>query len=292
MRRLAVTLEQGADDPNAVGWREAARGIETRADAAMAERGQYWLLPLVAARMRRDRARGLDPVAPDWADPAALAGKPPPGPTVKAWLVRDAASASLMLQDRSAGPRQSPLGPPDKPLTLDAGGLSVRIGMGPSYWRPAVRLPMRLAGLDAADPIRLKTSREQLTLAPLLRPGGLASWGCYRGGLHLDTPRLGKQSARFKTEVCTGIDSGGFHLAGRWGEDPGLPVSRQVHLNFGLDAPHGVYADLTLETPHGRATQVSWQWRRRRTRIASRQPGPEERSDALHPDTSPTIARR
>jgi len=69
-------------------------------------------------------------------------------------------------------PRQSPLGPPDKPLTLDAGGLSVRVGLEPGYWRPADSLPLRLAGLDAADSIRLETSREQLTLAPLVRPRG------------------------------------------------------------------------------------------------------------------------
>ncbi|MBM4202365.1 MAG: formylglycine-generating enzyme family protein [Gammaproteobacteria bacterium] len=94
-----------------------------------------------------------------------------------------------------------------------------------------------------------------MTLAPLVRPRGLASWGCYRGGLHLDAPRLGEQSAPFNSEDCTVIDSGGFHLVARWGEAPGWPVSRQVHLNFGLDAPYGVYADLSLETSHGRATQ-------------------------------------
>jgi hypothetical protein len=179
MRRLAVTLEQGADDPNAAGWREAARGIETRADTVMAERGKDWLLPLAAARMRRDLARGLEPVAPDWADPAALAEALPPGPTVEAWLVRDAAGAGLVLQDRPAGPRQSSVGPPDAPLTLDGGGLSVRIGAERSRWHPADRLPLRLAGLDAADPIRLETSREQLTIAPLVRPRGTAIlWDC------------------------------------------------------------------------------------------------------------------
>ncbi|MFM8443680.1 MAG: hypothetical protein ACKN9W_10145, partial [Methylococcus sp.] len=73
MRRLAATLEQAGAAPNAAGWREAARGIETRADAVMAERGKDWLLSLAAARMRRERDMGLEPVAPDWADPAALA---------------------------------------------------------------------------------------------------------------------------------------------------------------------------------------------------------------------------
>ena len=304
MRRLTVTLQQGDAESNAAGWREAARGIETRADTVMAERGKDWLLPLVAARMRRERAMGLEPVAPEWADPATLAeALGQTGPGVNAWLVRDAASTSLVLQGRPAGIRQSPLGGPDAALPLDAGGLRLRIGDGPVVWHSPDRLPLRVASLDTDSAIRLETSREKLTIAPLVRPRGSAGWHCDVSGLCVNTPILGGQSASFNEQECTkrAILDVGFLLTARgphawWrgaviGETPkypgrsfrpfshaldhtagGMPYlpspdfdfnesgnagqkSSQASVSFGLDAPYGVYADLNLETSHGRATQ-------------------------------------
>ena len=263
MRRLTVTLQQGDAESDAAGWREAARGIETRADAVMAERGKGWLLPLVAARMRRERAMGLEPVAPEWADPATLAeALGQTGPGVNAWLVRDAASASLVLQTRPAGIRQSPLGGPDAALPLDAGGLRLRIGDGPVVWHSPDRLPLRVAGLDTDSAIRLETSREKLLIAPLVRPRGAASWDCDHEGLWVKTPMLGGQSATFHEEKCKVIPTldVGFHLWARgprssWSSEAMTPGGQPAGLAFGLDATYGVYADLTLETLHGRATQ-------------------------------------
>ncbi len=260
MCKLAATLVQPGSTHAAGDWWGVARGILDRADAGMLERHADVLHPLVAARVK---AEGAEARIPGWADPAALAGllddrRAP----VLAWLVGDARSGRLVLQAETPGPRQSPLG---LPLLIDAGGARVTVGEGAgarTRWVSAAVLPASLCRLSKPDPVRITTAREVLTVAAVKRPRGALEWRCDRQGIAIRCPALGPHTWQFANaflhaEPLSGPASPDWALTSEFA----TPITLGAHhspgagVQFGIDAPFGVYADLTVITPNGSATQ-------------------------------------
>ncbi len=254
MWRLAATLGEAGSTPAAANWRWVAQSIVERADAAMGAQLADVLHTLLAVLVR---AEGEPPSVPAWADPAVLAGLLGTNQRAKsAWLVQDAASRSLLLQAERAGRCQSPLG---EALTVDAGGVRVSVvAGGPARWLSAQALPARLGRLTEGVAVHIETARKTLDVAAVRRPRGARAWGCARNGLFVRSASFGSWERRWsgdelRVEPIAGTDA----TASTWAlaADAAPHPDAKGALAFGLDARFGVFAELTIATGHGRASQ-------------------------------------
>ena len=250
--RLAATLTRPGP-PSSVDWSGVAQGIEQRADARMWDRYAVELHGLAAARLRAD---GPSAPIPDHADPAMLARLlGPDQPTVRASLVRDAASGCLVLQAEPAGARQSQVGPP---IAIDAGGVGVRMaGRGAKRWLSAAALPAALARLDEPSQLVLETSRHRVTIAAVRRPRGAAGWSCDRGGFTVRCPPLVGPEIRWGGDRLEFTPPAEGDRADLWALETEVLALNEPDdaVWYGIDVRFGVFATLRIETEHGRATQ-------------------------------------
>ena len=259
LRRLGATLASPDSAATRARWLAVARDIVQRADAAMGAAQAEVLHPLLAALLR---AFGERVAVPAWADPAALArllgGSRPP---LECWLVRDVASGGLLLQAQPAGARQSPLG---EALRVDAGGVRLQIehqGTRSARWLSPADLPQALGALAERSQIRLDTSAESVVLAPVERPRGAAGWQCGGHGLALTGPRLGGVDARWEESALRAVAGSSIPPAAAparaWqlaAEAVGPPPAGSP-LRFGIDPEFGLWAEFTVSSRHGSATQ-------------------------------------
>lgn len=262
-RKMAKTVAS-ADPETAARWRSVAEGVVWRADAAMAERCSDALYPIMASL---ERTKGEEGPLPEWVDPQKLAaamGSDRPGKPH--WLVRDAASARLVLQAQPPGARQSLL---VDDLAVDDGGLRIMIESNDSRRAASGAV---LPALDPRETVMIETSSECLLVAAVERPLGALSWGCDREGIFVESPPFGLWQARWY-----GLSVENPSLRG---EEPGRrrkylrPVPRSdgqtgwaleagpshysgtgEALAFGIEPRFGIYTDLTIATEHGRARQ-------------------------------------
>jgi formylglycine-generating enzyme required for sulfatase activity len=198
--RLDSTIE-AADAAGARHWLDLAEGVVQRADTTMAERFREVLDPILK-NVARARKEWRDP--PKWADPDLLRDLiDPEQPARPHWLVQDAASGSLRLQDHPAELRQAAMG---EPLLIDAGGLRVAgsAAAGPT-WLSADTLPDRLAPLQEGGEIHIETSSESLIVAPVARPSGALSWGCDREGIFVQSPPFGRWDMRWSRDALRAV---------------------------------------------------------------------------------------
>ena len=231
-------------------WWHVAQDIVQRADAALGERYGRLLMPLAAAMARVPG--GLDS-PPDWVDPAALAkllddGEAP----LLCWLVR-AASGSLRLQAKPPDGGASPLG---DPLLLDAGGAQLEVGNGAAVrrrWLSRSDLPVALAPLNEPAPLSLVTAREMITIVSAKRPRGISGWRCHLSGISVDSPPLGDLKAHWGDERLRVVAPNDKFEDRSWaleadGQETG--VGGKVSARFGIDAEHGLYADVRIQASH------------------------------------------
>ena len=257
MLRLAATLAEPGKGQFAGNWWAVAQGIVDRADSAMGLRHSAVLHPLLAALVR---ALGDATKVPAWADPAVLRGvlHDMQGPT-GAWLVRDPPSGCLLLQAGPPRARQSPLG---ERLLLDVGGARVSVGEGAgatTRWLSAAALPLPLCRLSEPTLVQIVTACEILTVAAVSRPRGALGWGCDRTGIAVQTAAVGPYAMKWSSDALRIAPVPGA-ASSAWGLEAEVPVPLmspmdEASVRFGIDSPFGVYADLTVTTRHGSATQ-------------------------------------
>ncbi len=253
MRRLAATLTRPEGQSSAEWW-SVAQGIVQRADVAMAKRYADLMNPLVAALVRTSRGRAN---VPGWADPAALAGLLDPDLTdIPCSLVRDAANGCLVLQAEPAGARQSPLG---EALLVDAAGVRVSVaGRGPARWFSASALPVSLVPLREPAAVHLETAHESVLVAAVGRPHGALGWGCDKTGIAVRSAPIGEWDMRWSgTTLRVAPPQEAGPAADLWAleADAKANVESEGALKFGIDPRFGVYAELSVNTRHGSATQ-------------------------------------
>ena len=323
MAKLAATLRQPGSLRAAGVWWDVAQGIVQRADADMGER---LLTPLVALLAKTPGALAH---LPDWVDPAELAyfigdGREP----VRCWLVQDAAKACLLLQARPAGAGQIPLGDAltldagGARLRVGTGGSHGRC------WLSAGDLPMALAFLGESLTVHLETATEAVTVEAVPRPRGALEWGCDGGGLKVRTAPLAGFEVEWKGDELYAAPNSlsslpiiGGSVVGRnkpaqagvsgttSGQMPetvakrpysGLPlwnleadaksIDDDKHpLQFGMDS-FGVWAELTLSTQHGSATQ-RFRWIEPGTFLMGSPEGEAERGSDEGPRHSVTLTQ-
>jgi formylglycine-generating enzyme required for sulfatase activity len=206
--RQMATAVASADPDTAARWRSVAEGVVWRADAAMAERCSDALYPIMASL---ERTKGEEGPLPEWVDPQKLAaamGSDRPGKPH--WLVRDAASARLVLQAQPPGARQSVL---VDDLGIDDGG--VRITIESSDSRQVVSGTV-LPALDPRDTVAIETSSERLLVAPVERPLGALNWGCDREGIFVQSPPFGRWNMRWSGDALRASPHPGVDAEGRW----------------------------------------------------------------------------
>lgn len=261
-RKLAATVDHG-DPQNAAHWRSVAEGVVWRADAAMAERCGDALYPIMASLKRTETEESPSPV---WVDPRRLAaamGSDRPGKPH--WLVRDAASARLVLQAQPPGARQNVL---VDDVAVDDGGVRITVDDGGT---PRTTKGTTLPALDERTIVALETSRESLLVAPVKRPLGALSWGCDRDGIFVESPPFGPWRARWHAPPVENpslrreTGQGGKYLRPALRSDgqtewaleagPSHYSGTGKALGFGIEPRFGIYADLTVVTEHGQATQ-------------------------------------
>jgi formylglycine-generating enzyme required for sulfatase activity len=254
MERLAETVTAPAGVPRAEGnWTAVAQGILRRAEnTAMPKRHPQ--LHRLAAAVRAVRG---DAAVPGWVDPAAMARAREEGDPVRCWLVQDAERGCLRLQAEPAGPRQIALG---EALTVDAGGVRVsRTKFGADRWLSAHSLPADLAPLTAPAALRLDTATEILEVAAVRRPRGAGGWWCGREGIEVVSPPLAGHRARWQGESLLAVlrpDAKPETVALAPQGEVALEGSEgATTLRFGIDVRFGVFADVSLATEHGNATQ-------------------------------------
>jgi formylglycine-generating enzyme required for sulfatase activity len=255
MSRLAATLEEPGSLRFASAWWAVAKGIVQRAGNAMGARHSEVLTPLAAALRR---VEGDKAMVPGWVDPAKLASLLTDRQgAVSAWLVQDAASRTLVLQAEPAGARQNALG---EALVLDAGGARVRLREGVAMrWLSARNLPQALTSLGEPTPVLIETATEAITVAPVGRPRGALGWRCGRDGIAVESPSLGPYTMRWSGDALRSAPLAGA-VPTAWALEGEVPVPLMAPISegavrFGIDTPFGVYADLTVTTRHGSATQ-------------------------------------
>lgn len=254
MERLAQTVTASPGVPRAEGdWTAVAQGILRRAEnTAMPKRHPQ--LHRLAAAVRAVRG---DAAVPGWVDPAAMARVLEEGAPVRCWLVQDAERGSLRLQAEPTGPRQVPLG---EALTVDAGGVRVSGNKpGADRWLSAPSLPADLAPLTAPATLHIETATEILEVAAVRRPRGVGGWRCGRDGIEVVSPPLAGHRARWQAESLLAVlrpDAAPETVAPALEGDVVLEGSEgAATLRFGIDARFGVFADVSLATKHGNATQ-------------------------------------
>lgn len=285
MPKLAETLKQQSADSAANVWWQVARDILQRADDVMAERYKSLLTPLA-------RATGLaGPYQP-------VDLSQPNDERVGYWLVRDARSASLLLQAQPPQAYQTALA---EPLTLDKGGLSVEI-RGSKQWLAWPGEVFRVCGLLEDAPINLTTSWDRLELASLPRPRGIEAWGFDAFGLRLDAPSFcGKRWEWRESQLKTVKGPNGQNVL----VEKQLRKSLAPHVKdqgrifqdgqyasgvtYYLDE-YGVLAELLVVTPHGTAAQ-SFRWIEPGTFLMGSPEDEPERRENEGPQHLVTISR-
>jgi formylglycine-generating enzyme required for sulfatase activity len=264
LRRLLKTLPPPTETDAARWWR-LAEGILARADSSLARAYPHIFEPLATACARRALARGEGPKVPDWMDLAEARRQL--GEKTQArdcWLVRDAPSGSLRMQPEPASRGQSPLTP--APLRVDTLGVRVQIDTGAHAKLRRVALdalPLTLLPLQQKTPIRIETSHEWLQIAPVRRPRGAAAWWSGAEGVGIETPPLAAQRGTWRGTELIAVQQ-----RPRRGQDETEtpPWSLQASakrslslpnatLRFGCENRYGIYAEIEISTPHGRATQ-------------------------------------
>lgn len=262
-RKMATTVAS-ADPETAARWRSVAEGVVWRADAAMAERCSDALYPIMASLERTKAEEGR---LPDWVDPqklaAAMGGERAATPH---WLVRDAASARLVLQAQPPAARQSVL---VDDVAVDDGGVRIMIESNDSRRAASGAV---LPALDPRETVMIETSSERLLVAPVERPLGALSWGCGRDGIFVQNPPFGPWQWRWYGPSVenpslrrgeTGRRGGYLRPVPRndgqkgWALEagPSRYSGTGEALAFGIEPRFGIYADLTIATKHGRASQ-------------------------------------
>ena len=279
MQSLLATLTPLDRSAKAAVWWGVAQEIVERADGIMGERHADLLNPMLAALHRRI---GQEAHLPAWADPAAIAAHVGNAPQVQCWLVRDAARASVLLQAEPAGERQQPLG---EALVVDAEIVHARWGEGAravTRWLSASKQPIVLCPLSELGAVQIDTARESITVGAVLRPRGAQAWGTDSNIMWgADSNRTWSDDEKpMWRDGGNGIVVRSAplatHTAGWSGDElrfvPWRPAPDAPHvwrveaavekkadgtagLRFGIDAPHGPYADLTVTTRHGTAIQ-------------------------------------
>ncbi|MER2603391.1 MAG: formylglycine-generating enzyme family protein, partial [Candidatus Competibacter phosphatis] len=252
--KLAATLTQPNSPRSASVWWTVAQSLvqRVRTDGVFGERYGHLFMPLVATLTSRGHA------PPDWADPAQLSDllDDGQGPT-SGYLVRDVSQDYVLLQADPAGPRQSPLG---DPFALDAGGVRWRIGEGANArqgWLAARDLPKKLVSLNEPTPVYLETAREALTVAAVERPRGALEWGCHGDGIRVRTPPLGGLDKQWDSGTDAELHVTPSPDGCAWTLETDVATVRldNTLVHFGLDRQFSVYAEFTISTAHGSATQ-------------------------------------
>jgi formylglycine-generating enzyme required for sulfatase activity len=265
-----------------------AQGILRRAEnTAMPKRHPQ--LHRLAAAVRAVRG---DAAVPGWVDPAAMVRVLEEGEPVRCWLVQDAERGCLWLQAEPAGPRQISLG---EALTVDAGGVRVSGDKpGADRWLSAPSLPADLAPLRAPATLHIETSTEILEVAAVRRPRGAGGWWCGRDGIEVVSPPLAGRRARWQGESLLAVlrpDAAPETVAPAPEGEVGLEGSEgAATLRFGIDARFGVFADVSLATQHGQATQ-RLRWIEPGTFLMGSPEDEPEREDREGPRHPVTISR-
>lgn len=191
-RQMATTVAS-ADSYKAAHWRSVAEGVVRRADAAMADLSDG---ALYAVEASLKGAEGETRRSPDWVDPQKLAAAMGGDRAAKPhWLVREAASARLVLQAQPPGARQSLL---VDDLAVDDGGVRITIESNDSQ---RVVSGTVLPALDPRDTVTIETSSECLLVAPVERPLGALSWGCDRDSIFVESPPFGRWEKHWSSDA-------------------------------------------------------------------------------------------
>jgi formylglycine-generating enzyme required for sulfatase activity len=221
-------------------WRPVVAGLLGRVDSAItAIEGLAPVLQDLAAACYRS-----GDAVPDWAEVGRLAARD--GREATYWLLEDAPSRHLWLSPKAPGMRQSPYG---EPLTISRVVLRWEGERRGLLLAPHGR-PALLAPLDRMGVLHLDTPTESLTLGFIRRPLGVRSWGRDGQGLVVELAPLAGHRARFSSADLT-IHTADLADPDRRAHLLARPVTvwRQGRqsLSFGLDAPHGAYADLEVK---------------------------------------------
>ena len=247
LEKLVASVTK-TDAARAADWRLVAEGIMARADETMWTRHAAPLDRLAEAQRRH---RGTIPRHADMGRLSALSGQA--GGPRSAWLIQDAATGEVRVQAEPAGPRQRGLG---APLTVDAVGLRVLVGdAAVGRQVPADRLPAGLGRPAAGAALHVDTVRERVTIAPVARPYGVASWSCGREGLAVRAPAFGDWQAAWGEADLQILPPGAEAATGRLTAPPLAHPDLGGAVRVGIDAAFGVFADLAIETGHGSARQ-------------------------------------
>ncbi|NJA04408.1 formylglycine-generating enzyme family protein [Methylococcaceae bacterium WWC4] len=230
----------------------------------MAETYPQLLTPLVSAIAE---ATGDLSSAPDWLDPAVLAGLRGVG-SVPCRLVRDARQQAITLKSVPANPpRQTAFG---DPLSVDGGGVRIDCA-GRSAWLPLPAVSARICGLNDANEITLTTSSETLKLVRVGRPRGAAAWLVESSCLTVVAPDFCGKGWRWRDDdlkVVKGPNGQNVLVEKQLRKslaphvkDQGRIFQEGQHasgVTYYLDE-YGVLAELLVVTPHGTAAQ-SFRW--------------------------------
>ncbi|MDT4332037.1 formylglycine-generating enzyme family protein [Methylomonas sp. MS20] len=264
MRQLAKTLAQPNALETAGVWWQVAQDIVKRADRRMGETYPQLLTPLVSAIAE---ATGDLSSAPDWLDPAVLAGLRGVG-SVPCRLVRDARQQAITLKPVLANPpRQTAFG---DPLSVDSGGVRIDCA-GRSAWLPLPAVSARICSLNDANEITLTTSSETLKLVRVGRPRGAAAWLVESSCLTVVAPDFCGKEWRWRDDdlkVVKGPNGQNVLVEKQLRKSLAPHVKDQGRIfqegqyasgvTYYLDE-YGVLAELLVVTPHGTAAQ-SFRW--------------------------------
>ena len=141
---------------------------------------------------------------------------------------------------------------------LDAGRARLSAASSLTRWLTAEALPARLAGLSEPAELHLETARESLVVAPVARPQSALGWGCDRNGIVVRSAPFGSWQMSWSGTTLRAVppareqEAGGF-----WAleAEAALHPDAKGALRFGIEPRFGVYADLTIATEHGNASQ-------------------------------------
>lgn len=126
-------------------------------------------------------------------------------------------------------------------------------------WLSAAALPQRLCRLSEPTAVQVVTAGEALTVAAVRRPRGALGFGCDRTGIAVQTAAVGPYAMKWPGDALRIVPLPGA-ASSAWGLEAEVPVPpmspmEEASVRFGIDARFGVYADLTVTTRHGSATQ-------------------------------------
>lgn len=196
------------------------------------------------------------------------------------WIIHDIPSGEIRLQADPPYERQYSLG---GQLSIGSEVTILRI-QSPASTKQRMLfrsdLPIVFADRNVRVTVRLKTSREVVTVAPIVRPRGIQGWNCRRDGIYFQMPKLGNHSVKVSGYWPQESELQGFllHADAVRSKHEGLSVEEAEsatgdmgwHVHSSESGPSaltspgepdlgfdrfGLYADLLIVTRHGAVIQ-------------------------------------